>query len=151
MYLLYMTLAVVQWVSVFLALLIVVQSFFSLESQYRPCMQELDHEALLNVVAASTVCLFVAAVGWVAFLFAIGDDGVKKTFSVSRDLWKRGYKHKIAFGPPVFLFLLIVLVGVSLGTSGNLAYFNLVSPALLMHPEVGTTRSFVCTYSICDE
>ena len=49
MYLLYMILGVVQWVSVFLALVVVFQSFFSLEFQYRPCMQELDQEAIRNV------------------------------------------------------------------------------------------------------
>lgn len=47
-------------------------------------------------------------------------------------------KHqlKILLGPPLLLLLLIVVVGTSLGNSESLAYFNLVSPALLMHPEV---------------
>lgn len=70
-----MLLMVAQWVSVFLALVVVLQSYSSLESQYRPCMRELDHEALLNGVAASTVSLFVAAVGWIACLCAWGEAG----------------------------------------------------------------------------
>ena len=139
MYLLYMTLAVVQWVSVFLALLIVVQSFFSLESQYRPCMQELDHEALLNGVAASTVSLFVVAVGWFAALvYLINNNEDRLKNALGKELFEQ-HRDKIILGPPLLFLLLIVVVGTSLGTSGDLAYFNLVSPALLMHPEVRTS------------
>ena len=133
-YLLYMLLAVAQWVSVFLALVVVLQSYSSLKSQYRPCMRELDHEALLNGVAASTVSLFVAAVGWVAFmLVVVGEDRLRE--AIGYDFFQR-HEGKIIFGPPLLFLLLIVVVGASLGTSENLAYFNLVSPALLMHPEV---------------
>ena len=79
-YLLYMLLSVAQWVSVFLALVVVLQSYSSLESQYRPCMRELDHEALLNGVAASTVSLFVLAVGWIPILIlVVGEERLKKT------------------------------------------------------------------------
>ena len=141
MYLLYMLLAVAQWVSVFLALVVVLQSYSSLENQYRPCMRVLDHEALLNVVAASTVSLFVAAVAWFPFLIIVGkleelvvqNEHIKKLFG---NKFLVNHKLKIIFGPPLLFLLLIVVVGASLGTSENLAYFNLVSPALLMHPEV---------------
>ena len=133
-----MLLSVVQWVSVFLALVVVLQSYSSLESQYRSCMVELDHEALLNGVAASTVSLFVLAVGWIAMLIAMGEDRFKKTISVSDEFWKQ-HGAKFIFGPPLLFLLLIVVVGTSLGTSGDLAYFNVVSPALLMHPEVRTS------------
>lgn len=132
-YLLYMLLAVAQWVSVFLALVVVLLSYSSLKSQYRPCMRELDHEALLNGVAASTVSLFVAAVGWVAFLAVVGINRLNK--AIGYDFLER-HRPKIVLGPPLLFLLLIVVVGASLGTSENLAYFNLVSPALLMHPEV---------------
>ena len=129
-----MLLSVVQWVSVFLALVVVLQSYSALEYQYRRCMVELDHEALLNGVAASTVALFVLAVGWVPFMFiAMGKERLKKALG---DQFFKQHAGKIIFGPPLFFLLLIVVVGASLGTSGNLAYFNLVSPALLMHPEV---------------
>ena len=129
-----MLLSVVQWVSVFLALVVVIQSYSSLESQYRPCMVELDHEALLNGVAAFTATLFVAAVCYVSFMvFGGGEERMNK--AVGDDFWER-HGGKIVKGPPALLLLLIVVVGALLGTSGNLAYFNLVSPALLMHPEV---------------
>ena len=132
-----MILSVVQWVSVFLALVVVLQSYSSLEYQYRSCMVELDHEALLNGVAASTVSLFVAVVGLVVFLVNGGFQRLRKAVQdlVGEEFWEQ-HKDKIVLGPPLFLLLLIVVVGASLGTSGNLAYFNLVSPALLMHPEV---------------
>ena len=132
-YLLYMLLAVAQWVSVFLALVVVLQSYSSLKSQFRSCMRELDHEALLNGVAASTVSLFVLAVGWFPFLAVGGEDRLRE--AIGYDFFQR-HEGKIIFGPPLLFLLLIVVVGASLGTSENLAYFNLVSPALLMHPEV---------------
>ena len=142
MYLLYMLLAVAQWVSVFLALVVVLQSYSSLENQYRPCMRVLDHEALLNVVAASTVSLFVAAVGWVVLM--ADEDGDFGYTAASKFLEEKvlggefcyAHRKKLVVGPPLLFLLLIVVVGGSLGTSEDLAYFNLVSPALLMHPEV---------------
>ena len=144
-YLLYMLLSVAQWVSVFLAVVVVLQSYSSLESQYRPCMVELDHEALLNGVAASTVSLFVAAVGWFVFLSNGGFERLGK--AVGEEFWEQ-HGQKIAWGTLLLPLLLIPIVGASLGTSGDLAYFNLVSPALLVHPEV--RKHETCVYLLCD-
>ena len=143
-----MLLSVVQWVSVFLALVVVLQSYSSLESQYRSCMVELDHEALLNGVAASTVTLFVAAVGWFVFLLAGDGAGFKVLSKALGEEFVKRHAYKIVLGPPLLFLLLIVVVGTSLGTSGDLAYFNLVSPALLVHPEV--RKHETCVYLLCD-
>ena len=109
-YLLYMLLSVAQWVSVFLALVVVLQSYSSLEYQYRPCMRELDHEALLNGVAASTVSLFVLAVGWVATVLISGAENsalMKKVFG--EEIWEQ-HSFIIFLGVSLFFLLLIVVV-----------------------------------------
>ena len=110
-------------------------------------MRELEHDALLNGVAASTVSWFVLAVIWFVYVITVEQRILAGEHAISQEFYNQ-HSITIVFGPSLFFLLLIIVLGTSLGTSGDLAYFNLVSPALLIHPEV--RKHETCVYLLYD-